>query len=76
MVAYGARSVTVKTEVNEKFKEWSKEAMKERVFGGRGTCHTWYKNDSGDNWKLWPSDLVTYWARTRRCCWAEFDKTY
>eukprot|EP00092_Neocalanus_flemingeri_P002922 GFUD01003125.1.p1 GENE.GFUD01003125.1~~GFUD01003125.1.p1 ORF type:complete len:546 (-),score=125.57 GFUD01003125.1:62-1699(-) len=76
MVADGARSVTVKAEVNEQFKAWSKETMKERVFGGRGSCNAWYKNVDGDNWTLWPSDLVTYWRMTRRCCWAEFDKTY
>lgn len=76
MVADGAKSSSVKTVVNERYKVWSNKTMEERVFGGRGSCTAWYKNDSGDNWTLWPSDLVTYWWRTRRCRWNEFDKTY
>jgi len=76
MVAAGAKSMTVKSEVNEKYQDWSRRTMKERVFGGRGTCNAWYKNNRGNNWTLWPSDLVTYWLWTRSCSWEEFDKMY
>jgi len=76
MVKDGTKSVSVKEEVHEEYKAWRKAAMQRRVFGGLGSCLAWYKNDSGDNWTLWPSDLVRYWRMTRRCRWEEFDKTH
>ena len=76
MVEDGAKSVSVKVEVNDKFKAWKNATMKTRVFGGRGSCLAWYKNDNGDNWTLWPSDLIRYWKMTRSCCWEEFERTY
>ena len=36
--------------------------MKERTFGGAGTCDAWYKNSEGYNWTLWPADCITYWS--------------
>ena len=36
--------------------------LKERTFGGAGTCDAWYKNSEGYNWTLWPSDCITYWS--------------
>ena len=36
--------------------------LKERTFGGAGTCDAWYKNSEGYNWTLWPADCITYWS--------------
>ena len=38
-----------------------------KVFGDKGTVASWYKNEAGVNWTLWPLDLVTYWWGTLAC---------
>ena len=76
MLEDGTKSMSVKEEVNDMFKAWRNATMNTRVFGGRGSCLAWYKNDNGVNWTLWPSDLIRYWKMTRRCSWEEFDRTY
>lgn len=29
-------------------------------------CHSWYLDERGTNWTLWPGSTVSYWWRTRR----------
>lgn len=38
-----------------------------KVFGDKSTVASWYKNEAGVNWTLWPLDLVTYWWGTLAC---------
>ena len=37
------------------------------MFGEQSTVSSWYKNEAGVNWTLWPLDLVTYWWGTLAC---------
>ena len=41
--------------------------LKGKVFGEQSTVASWYKNEAGVNWTLWPLDLVTYWWGTLAC---------
>jgi len=65
MEGQGGRALHVKEEALADYQAWTNATMKERIFGGRGTCDAWYKNSAGYNWTLWPSDCLTYWWSTR-----------
>jgi len=75
MVSENARALHVKPEVMAEYQDWNRETMKERTFGGAGTCDAWYKNSEGYNWTLWPSDCITYWWRTRNASCNSFSVT-
>jgi cation diffusion facilitator CzcD-associated flavoprotein CzcO len=75
-VKSGARSMAVKSSVQQEYLDWTQENMKGKVFATNSACTGWYRNDRGINWTLWPLDLVTYWWMTLTCNIKEYDLKY
>jgi len=67
MIHTGAKSMVLKPEVLKNYIEYVKKHMAGKVFGDQSTVASWYKNEAGVNWTLWPLDLVTYWWGTLAC---------
>lgn len=67
MINTGAKSMVLKPEILKNYIEYVKQHMTGKVFGDKSTVASWYKNEAGVNWTLWPLDLVTYWWGTLAC---------
>ncbi len=64
-------AMRVKPRVMEDFNLWAVEAMKTLVFG-RG-CRTWYSNERGVNFTLYPGTMRKFWWSTRECDPSDFE---
>jgi len=76
MLNRGARAMVVKEAVVKNYWDWVQDTMKGKVFADNSGCTGWYRNDRGINWTLWPSDLFTYWWRTKSCNMDDYYITY
>ena len=65
MIETDIKSVNVKKRVNTEYQEWVQECLKNKVFNSTN-CKSWYKNDKGVTYALWPSHLTHYWWITRK----------
>ncbi len=65
MIKGNIKSMNLKREVNEEYQTWVKATLQNKVFAF-STCKSWYKNDRGTVYTLWPSNCVLYWWMTRR----------
>lgn len=60
----GIESVEVKPTIAKKFRR-----MMNKLSDGTnisGSCVNWYRNKSGINFVLWPTNTLRYWWMTRR----------
>ena len=60
----GIESVEVKPTIAKKFRR-----MMNKLSDGTnisGSCVNWYRNKSGINYVLWPTNTLRYWWMTRR----------
>lgn len=64
--------VDVKPAVQRKFNEDLQSRMQETVW--LTGCQSWYLDESGKNFSLWPGFTFEYWLRTRRVDWGAFDE--
>jgi len=64
MLEKKAKSVVLKPEVLNNFKDFVQENMKGKVFADNSEVAGWYRNKEGVNWTLWPLDLTSYWWHT------------
>ena len=71
MVNNNIKSLEVKKEVNEVYQGWAHYRMKNKAFQ-HPSCISYYKNDAGVNWTLWPSHLTHYWWLTRQIELSDF----
>lgn len=65
MIEGGIKRVDVKQTANHEYQDWAQKCMKNKVFA-LPSCASWYKNDRGINYVLWPSHLTDYWWTTRK----------
>ncbi len=75
MIEKDIKSVTVKRSVNDKYQAWTQACMKNKVFNSNN-CRSWYRNDKGLNFSLWPSHLSRYWWLTRKFDLNNYDCTF
>jgi cation diffusion facilitator CzcD-associated flavoprotein CzcO len=62
----GARSLEVKSHVQQSFNSWLDGRMVDTVWKNGG-CRSWYEDPgSGRNTILWPDTTIAFWRRTRR----------
>jgi len=64
MMKLGAKSLSLKTSVLEKYDEYLQENNETTMFG-RGSCTSYYKNAAGQNWVVWTKLMWEYWWQTR-----------
>ena len=57
-------AIEVKEDTNRGFQDYIQGLMKGRVF--HSGCKSWYQNDRGLVFALWPSHLTHYWWLTRK----------
>jgi len=72
MINTGAQSMSLKPEVLKNYSEFASRHMKGKVFADNSQVSGWYRNEEGENWTLWPLDLISYWWYTRQCTMDEF----
>lgn len=70
MEADGCRSVEVKKEALDDYVAWVERTMKNRPFG-KG-CTSWFANERGIKWVLWPSSMTSFWWNTLSCKKSDF----
>jgi len=75
LVNSGAKSMVVKKEVVMNYWDWMQENLKGKVFSSQQVA-SWYKNDRGVNWTLWPLDLVSYWWYTKTVKMEDYNLSY
>ena len=59
LLTQSKKSMVVKPSVHKEYMEWVYETMKNRSF--HSGCSSWYVNERGVNFTLWPSHLNKYW---------------
>ena len=64
MLRLGAKSLSLKSSVLEKYDEYLQENNETTMFG-RGSCISYYKNAAGQNWVVWTKLMWEYWWQTR-----------
>ena len=64
MLRLGAKSLSLKSSVLEKYDEYLQENNETTMFG-RGSCTSYYKNAAGQNWVVWTKLMWEYWWQTR-----------
>ena len=64
MLRLGARSLSLKPSVLQKYEE-SLRGSKEASTFGHGNCTSYYKNRDGQNWVVWTKQMWEYWWLTR-----------
>ena len=64
MLRLGARSLSLKSSVLQKYEEFLRDSNETSVFG-RGECSSYYKNKAGQNWVVWTKLMWQYWWHTR-----------
>lgn len=57
------RGIDVKSEAQREFNKGLKERLAETVW--QTGCQSWYLDESGHNFSLWPGFTFEYWIRTR-----------
>lgn len=65
MLTENLKYVCVKETVHKKFQAWVKNTIKDKVYFS-DSCMSWYKNSRGINWTFWPTNVISYWWKTRR----------
>jgi cation diffusion facilitator CzcD-associated flavoprotein CzcO len=60
----GADWMTVKPDVQSKFNERVQQGLKRTVWSTG--CRSWYQQDDGRNFTIWPWSTWRYWLETRR----------
>ena len=75
MLDKGIKSIDVKKHVSDEYWAWVQEMMKTKVFN-LPTCTSWYRNDRGINYTLWPSFPSHFWWVTRKINLADYNITY
>ena len=64
MLRLGARSLSLKSSVLQKYEEFLRDSNETSMFG-RGECSSYYKNKAGQNWVVWTKLMWQYWWHTR-----------
>ena len=64
MLRLGARSLSLKSSVLQKYEEFLRGSNETSMFG-RGQCSSYYKNRAGQNWVVWTKLMWQYWWHTR-----------
>jgi len=57
------RAIVVKTDVQDQFNTNVQKQLKGTVW--QSGCVSWYQQDSGKNFSLWPTYTWKYWLQTR-----------
>jgi len=76
MINTGAQSMSLKPEVLKNYAEFASRHMKGKVFADNSQVSGWYRNEEGENWTLWPLDLISYWWYTKQCSMDDFILKY
>ena len=63
MLETGAKSLSVKASVLQKYKELVRDNDEKSTFA-RGSCTSYYKNKEGQNWVVWTALMCQYWWHT------------
>lgn len=63
MFTTGARIVDVKVEAHRAYNRWLQSGLSDTVWAG--SCHSWYKTDSGKIVTLWPHSTLRFWWTLR-----------
>ncbi len=58
-------SITVKPESSDAYNVRVQEELKKMVWSAGG-CKSWYINDKGENFTIWPGLTWQYWLKTRK----------
>ena len=66
----GARSLEVKPESVDAYNAKVQQELKKMVWSAGG-CKSWYINDKGENFTIWPGFTWQYWLKTRK---VDFDQ--
>ena len=64
MFTSGAKSLSVKASVLQKYKE-QRRVNDEKSKFAQGSCTSYYKNKDGQNWVVWTALMCQYWWQTR-----------
>ena len=67
-----AQVIAVKPEVEDEFNEKTQARLRETVWGSGG-CKSWYLNDEGENYTVWPGFTWQYWLSTRQPKFQHYD---
>ena len=65
VIKSGGRSIEVRTQPFDKYQEYLQSEMKSTVFSSG--CLSWYRNDRGVQWILWPGNLTRFWWQLVKC---------
>ncbi|MGL6236862.1 MAG: flavin-containing monooxygenase [Segniliparus sp.] len=68
----GATSLAAKPAAQARFNDEVQRKLATAVWSVGG-CKSWYVDEHGRNWTLWPGFTWEYWLRTRKVDAAEFD---
>lgn len=61
----GGRRIDVRTEAMQRYNEALQERLRQTVWNSGG-CRSWYLDDAGHNYTLWPGTTREFRARTER----------
>ncbi|MGH3354341.1 MAG: flavin-containing monooxygenase [Nocardioidaceae bacterium] len=70
METEGAAFVDVRESTQDEFVEWAQTRLGGSVWNG---CNSWYIDESGRNFTIWPHFSWKYWLSTRKLRRDEFD---
>jgi cation diffusion facilitator CzcD-associated flavoprotein CzcO len=59
-----AQSIQVRPEILEDYNQQIQQSLKKMVWGAGG-CKSWYINDKGENFTIWPGFTWQYWLKMR-----------
>jgi cation diffusion facilitator CzcD-associated flavoprotein CzcO len=65
LAARGARSIEVRADVQRRYNEDVQRRLSRTVWNSGG-CRSWYLDDSGHNYTLWPGTTSEFRARTQQ----------
>ncbi|MFT3925668.1 MAG: NAD(P)/FAD-dependent oxidoreductase [Myxococcales bacterium] len=67
----GARALSVRPEAQQRFNERLQEELSGTVWNTG--CRSWYQQEGGKNFSLWPHSTARFWLATRRVRPADYE---
>ena len=64
------QAIAVKPEIQEQFNQAVQNKLKGTVW--QSGCVSWYQQDGGKNFSLWPTYTWKYWLKTRKANPADY----
>lgn len=68
----GLVAIDTRPEVQQRFQDETKRKHGETIWSNGG-CTSWYLDDKGENFTMWPGPSWRYWLKTRQVDERDFE---